>query len=339
MVWCIAKAERLLDAARLGHGPRVREGDNKGEYFMIIDRRSILTGSAALTIVGCAPKAPPMRVATTNAELAALEAKSGGRLGAFILDTATGKMTGHRFGERFGLCSTFKMGLAAAVLQLGDKGLLDLDTVIPYTKADLIANSPVTTDNVGKGGMTILAMAEAMQKTSDNAAANLVMRKLGGPAELTKIFRDWGDTVTRFDRYEPEMNNVPAGEVRDTTTPQAFAQVTAKLLTTDLLSPQSRDRLIQWMIDTKTGSERIRKGLPPSWRAGNKTGTGWGSNYDNKTNDVAIFWPPARPPVIVTAYYEADGKYDEVRDADQAVLAEVGRIAAAQVVEWHKRLD
>lgn len=320
--------------------PRVREGDNKGEYFMIIDRRSILLGSAAIALSGCVPKVSGSSPLLPNTAMAELEAKAGGRLGAFILDTASGKMTGHRFDERFGMCSTFKMGLAAAALQRADNGLLDLETVLPYTTADLIANSPVTTDNVGKGGMSIVALAEAMQKTSDNTAANVLMRNLGGPAGLTEIFRSWNDAVTRFDRYEPEMNNVPPGEIRDTTSPMAFARTTARLLTTDnILRPATRERLIQWMIDTETGTERIRAGLPRSWRAGDKTGTGWGASYNNKTNDVAIFWPPSRPPVIVTAYYEADGKYDEVRDVDQAVLAEVGRIAAAQAVEWHGGLD
>jgi hypothetical protein len=44
-------------------------------------------------------------------------------------------------------------------------------------------------------------------------------------------------------------------------------------------------------------------------------------------------------PVIVTAYYESDGKYLQTRDQDQAVLADVGRIAAAQALEWHGGLD
>lgn len=307
---------------------------------MEFDRRGLLVGGAALAITGCAPRSAAAPVIMANVAMAELEEKSGGRLGAFILDTASGKMTGHRFDERFGMCSTFKMGLGAAVLQGADRGLLDLATMLPYTSADLIANSPVTTDKVGRGGMSIVALAEATQKTSDNTAANVLMRHLGGPAGLTAIFRSWGDTVTRFDRYEPEMNNVPLGEIRDTTSPKAFAQTTAKLLATDeILKPASCERLIQWMIDTKTGADRIRAGLPASWKSGDKTGTGWGAGYNNKTNDVAIFWPPSRPPVIVTAYYEADGNYEDIRDADQAVLAEIGRIAAAQAVEWHGGLD
>lgn len=302
---------------------------------MEFGRRDVLAGGVALAVAGCADKKPePAPTVTTNAALAELEKKSSGRLGAFILDTASGNATGHRYDERFGMCSTFKLVLAAAALQLGDKGLLDLDTVLPYTKADLLPNSPATTENIGKGGMTIVALAEAMQKNSDNAAANILMRHMGGPAKLTAIFRGWGDNMTRLDRYEMAMNEVPTGEVRDTTSPQAFAQTMEKLLTGDLLAPQSCERLIQWMVDTQTGIKRIRAGLPASWKSGDKTGT-----YNDKVNDVAIFWPPARPPVIVTAYYESAGHHEETRDADQAVLAEVGRIAAAQAVEWHGGLD
>src|SRR5690606_25318450 len=52
--------------------------------------------------------------AEVEAELAALEAKHGGRLGVFALDTASGKEIAHRAKERFALCSTFKLLLAAA---------------------------------------------------------------------------------------------------------------------------------------------------------------------------------------------------------------------------------
>ncbi len=307
---------------------------------MQIDRRTMLGGAAGLIVASCAPKSAIAPAVTANAAMAQLEAESGGRLGAFVLDTASGKMAGHRYDELFGMCSTFKLALAAAVLNRADRGLLDPEMALTYAEADMVPNSPVTRENLPKGAMRIIDLAEATQKTSDNAAANLLIRHLGGPAAVTAIFRGWGDRVTRLDRYETEMNNVPPREVRDTTSPREFARTMAKLLASDaILKSASRERLIQWMIDTKTGSKRIRAGLPASWKSGDKTGTANSPNYNNKTNDVAIFWPPARPPVIVTAYYEADGKYDQIRDADQAVLAEVGRIAAAQAVEWHGGLD
>jgi beta-lactamase class A len=249
-------------------------------------------------------------------------------------------MTGHRYGELFGMCSTFKLALAGAVLHLADKGRLNPSAELRYTEADMVPHAPVTGPNLAKGAMRIIELAEATQKTSDNVAANLLIRHMGGPAAVTALLRSWGDDVTRLDRYETEMNNVPPGEERDTTTPRAFAQTMARLLTTDrILSPASRALLIQWMVDTTTGGKRIRAGLPASWGSGDKTGSANSPNYNNKTNDVAIFWPAARMPVIVTAYYESDGKYLQTRDQDQAVLADVGRIAATQALEWHGGLD
>lgn len=307
---------------------------------MDIDRRGLMAGAAALTIAGCAGPRQVIPSVSANAALAALEARVGGRLGALVLDTASGRMTGHHYGELFGMCSTFKLALAGAVLHLADKGRLNPSAELRYTEADMVPHAPVTGPNLTKGAMRIIELAEATQKTSDNVAANLLIRHMGGPAAVTALLRSWGDDVTRLDRYETEMNNVPPGEERDTTTPRAFAQTMARLLTTDrILSPASRALLIQWMVDTTTGGKRIRAGLPASWGSGDKTGSANSPNYNNKTNDVAIFWPPARMPVIVTAYYESDGKYLQTRYQDQAVLADVGRIAAAQALEWHGGLD
>jgi len=261
------------------------------------------------------------------AKIADLERKSGGRLGLCVLDTATGRNLGHRMNERFAMCSTFKMPLAAAILRQADRGKLSLDTFVPYTKADLVPHAPVTEANLAKGAMTIRALAEAAQKQSDNPAANLLLKQIGGPAGFTTFFRDIGDTVTRLDRYEPEMNDLKPGDERDTTTPGAMAQTATKILTGDILTPASRELLIRWMIDTTTGSKRIRAGLPPRWRAGDKTGTSLAGFY----NDVAIAWPPGRPPLIVAAYFNAKTGSDDMRDEDQAVLAEIGRIAAAWI--------
>ncbi len=302
-----------------------------------------LAGGVASVVIGCAPS--QITAPIVNPALAALEARSGGRLGVFVLDVASGRAMGHRMDERFSMCSTFKLALAAALLHLSDKGALDLQKQITYSVADMVPNSPVTKENLAKNDganarMSIVALAQATQQTSDNAAANLLIKELGGPAALTQIFRKWGDNVTRVDRYEPEMNLVPAGEIRDTTTPRAYTQMIAKILVGDaVLKPETQSRLIKWMVDTKTGAKRLRAGIPASWRSGDKTGTGSHKSYSNKYNDVAIFWPPARGPVIISSYYEGPVSSDDMRDVDQAVLAEVGRIAAAQAVEWAGGLD
>lgn len=295
----------------------------------MLERRELLIGSLVTTAVLATPAcaAPAKRRPDMAARIRTLEVGEA-RLGVCIFDTATGDYTGNRPDEHFAMCSTFKLLIAAICLREADAGRLDLGERIPFTKTDLVSNSPVTTDQLGAGGMTIGALAEATQKTSDNAAANLLIKRLGGPAAVTAHFRAMGDKETRVDRYEPAMNFVLSADLRDTTTPHAMAGLVARLTTGKLLSPAAQQTLIQWMVDTKTGLRRIRAGLPPEWRAGDKTGTGWGKATTNKYNDIAIFFPPERPPIIAAAFFDTADQNEEAEDRYLAVLADVGRIAA-----------
>lgn len=300
-----------------------------------VSRRSVLAGTAGL-LAACAPASPTWEQISPPVQqalqLQALEARAGGRLGVSVLDTATGAAFGHRADERFGMCSTFKLPLAAVMLREADAGRIPLDRRVNYTQADMVPYAPVTGPNLARGHMTVGALAEAAQVTSDNVAANLLLGLIGGPAGFTQMLRTLGDPDTRLDRLEPEMNLVPPGEVRDTTTPAAMARLTARLLTGDALTPAARARLSGWMEATATGAKRIRAGLPAGWRAGDKTGTAIADVMVNKYNDVAIFWPPGRAAIVVAAYYDAPGQFETMRDEDQAVLADVGRIAAASAM-------
>lgn len=265
-----------------------------------------------------------------EAALARLESSSGGRLGVHVLDSGSGRQFGHNADQRFGMCSTFKLLLAAVVLREADAGRLTLDERLTFGKYDMVPYAPVTEKHLAEGGMTVAALTEATQTTSDNVAANLLMRRLGGPAAVTERLRVMGDDVTRLDRWEPEMNLVPVGEERDTTTPRAMAASVARIVHGDLLTPASRERLRDWMIATTTGKRRLRAGLPPDWIAGDKTGTGIAPAMSNKYNDVAVVWPAGKAPLVIAAYFEASGHFESMRAEDEAVLAGVGRIAA----EW-----
>jgi beta-lactamase class A len=306
-----------------------------------LSRRNILfvatsLGFAVTTLGACAKAKPQEEPKKTLAKpftpLAGLEGKSGGRLGVAVLNTATGAIIGHRADERFAMCSTFKLPLCAVILHKADQGQINLEEQLSFSKSDMVPNSPVTEGNLKKGRMTITALCEATQTTSDNLAANLLVKRLGGPAALTDQLRTFGDTTTRIDRTEPEMNRVLVGDDNDTTTPFAMMQLLQRILTTDLLKPASLERLIGWMVATKTGTKRLRAGFPADWKAGNKTGTGGMSNdMPNRYNDVAIAWPAGKAPIIITSYYESPVKSEDMRDEDQAVLAEVARIAAKWV--------
>lgn len=291
-------------------------------------RRSLLAAAGMLLLPGCASRAGDVTTAAARSSLAALERRESGRLGVAILDTASGRRVSHRGGERFAMCSTFKVLASAAILARVDTGRERLDRRVVVARDALVPWSPVTEHRVGPPGMTLAELCHASVTVSDNTAANLQLEAIGGPAGLTAWLRDIGDSVTRLDRNEPALNEARPGDPRDTTTPDAMLDTLRALLVGQVLAPVSRGQLADWMVATTTGDRRLRAGLPPGWRVGDKTGTGTSANP--VTADVAVAWPaPAVPPLLVVAYL--DGYADPATGRD-AAMAAVGRIAATLAV-------
>lgn len=260
-----------------------------------------------------------------TARLKALERESGGRLGVSVLDTGSGARWGYRAGERFPMCSTFKLLAAALVLHRVDKGQEQLDRKVIVKQTDIITHSPTTSQYVGTQGITIAQLCEATVTLSDNAAGNLLLESFGGPQGLTAYTRSLGDKMTRLDRNETSLNEATPGDKRDTTTPDAMASNIQKIVLGTALSEASRKQMTQWLLDNKTGDTRLRALLPPGWRVGDKTGTGG----HGSTNDVGIFWPPGRAPIVVAAYLTETTRPAAQRDE---ALAKVGELAASLVI-------
>lgn len=258
------------------------------------------------------------------ADFAALEKVSGGRLGVTLLDTASGRRHGHRQDERFPMCSTFKFVLVATVLDQVARGALSLDQRLPVRAEDLLDHAPTTQRHVGKD-LTVRDLCRTTMVTSDNPAANILLRRIGGPAAVTAFLRAHGDAVTRNDRYEPEMNQFAADDPRDTTSPAAMAETLQRMVVGQDLTTIARQQLSDWLIDNETGDACLRAGLGKRWRVGDKTG----SNGRDTRNDIAVLWPVGRgSPWVLTAYLQGATVDSAQRDA---VLARVGALADALI--------
>ena len=286
-----------------------------------LDRRSVI---AAALAAACSPRTPRVREAEPPAEVdlfARVEADLGGRLGVFALDTGSGRQLARRADERFAMCSTFKWALAAAVLARVDEGELALGRQIPFGEADLLEYAPVTRAAVARGQMSVEELAAATVTLSDNTAANLLLPLVGGPQGLTAFFRQLGDRVTRLDRNEPTLNTNLPRDARDTTSPRAMVSSLRAVISGAGLKPANRERLLGWLLSSTTGRNRLRAGLPPSWITADKTGT----CSRGAANDVAVVWPPGRPPILIAAYSS-----DSTRALAQldAAHAEIGRLIA-----------
>src|ERR1700733_14762059 len=266
----------------------------------------------------CVLHAGPRRFGKLPAAFAQLEKTNGGRLGVVVLDTATGERSGYRADQGFPMCSTFKFLLASAVLKRVDGHRETLDRAVAIPSKPMLFNSPLTELHAG-GTMTVAALCQATLTRSDNTAANLLLETIGGPPGITSFSRSLGDTVTRLDRIETFLNESLAGDPRDTTSPTAMAGDLKSVLLGDILSQPSRNQLTLWMEASITGLERLRAGLPADWRAADKTG----ANGQHTSNDIALLWPPGKPPVIVAVYITQCTGPESKRTA---MLAEIGRL-------------
>jgi beta-lactamase class A len=292
---------------------------------MLSRRRFALTSLAACigsSLTGRRAAAAPNQLAAVPGMFTKLEEESGGRLGVAVLDTQTGAIVGLHSDLRFPICSTFKALAAAAVLARVDAGKEHLSRRIPIEPADVLAYAPVTKRHVGADGLSVAELCEAMVTLSDNTAANLLLKSLGGPDAITQYTRALGDPVTRLDRFETELNTAIPGDERDTTTPAAMARNLERLVLRDALSSASRGLLAQWLVGCKTGDAKLRAGMPKDWRVGDKTGSG----EHGTSNDVAVIWPARRAPLIVTCYLTETALPDDRRNA---IHAAVGRAVAA----------
>jgi len=288
----------------------------------LIQRRTLLLGASVLPLAGaCTAWSGTGSQSSAEAQLAELESAAGGRLGVVGFNTGSGARIQHRAHERFPLCSTFKLMLAAAVLERSAKDASLLSKNVSYSKSDLIEHSPITEKHVSTG-MTVAAMCAATIQYSDNAAANLLLKVLGGPSAVTAFARGIGDQTFRLDRTEPELNTSIPGDPRDTTTPAAMSDSIQRLVLGDALGAGQRDQLRTWLLGNTTNTERFLAGVPAGWKVGDKTGGGsYGSN-----NDVGVLWPPAGAPIVLSVYLTFPQKDAKVRND---VVASATRIAAS----------
>ncbi|MFJ9548227.1 class A beta-lactamase [Streptomyces erythrochromogenes] len=299
-------------------------------------RRAVLTLGAGAVLTAALP-AGAARAAAPDApgrpggygeavrQLRALESEYGARVGAYARDTGTGRTVAYRADELFPMCSVFKTPAAAAVMRDLDRDGEFLARRIHYTQGDVTSagGGSVTgrPENVA-GGLTVAELCSAAIAQSDNGAANLLLREVGGPTAITRFCRSLGDRTTRLDRWEPELNSAEPSRVTDTTSPRAIARTYGRLVLGDALAPRHRELLTRWLVSNTTSGDRFRAGLPRDWVIGDKTGAGsYGTN-----NNVGIGWPPGRPPVELAVLTT---RPDAAAPRENALVARAAEVLAA----------
>lgn len=240
-----------------------------------------------------------------------LEQGTEGRIGIFAINTSNDHIIEYRANETFPTGCTSKTIGVGAVLKKTMSSPHLLFKTIKYSEKDLDEWSPITKNYVNNG-MSISDLCFAAITMSDNTAMNLLLRVIGGVNGMTEFARSIGDNNFRQDNDWPE-EAFSGGEenVRDSSTPKAMVESLHKLVIKNVLDRPQKDLFTSYLINTKTGSKRIRSNIPKNWIVGNKTGTGgaYGS-----TNDIAVIWPQNHSPLFIAIYYTSNNKSASLRE-------------------------
>lgn len=194
----------------------------------------------------------------------------------------------HRGGERFALCSTFKLLLAAQAPHRVHQGWLPraAHRLRPGRPARLHLGDAARRR---RRGLTVAELCEAAMAWRDNTAANLLLARQGGPQALTDWLRTLGDPATRLDRNEPALNDVPRATCATPPCLEAMARTLQAVVSARCSSPLARTAGAGCAAAARATSACA--GMPPGWRIGeNRHRPAW--NEQRRRCAVAS-WPRA----------------------------------------------
>jgi beta-lactamase class A len=299
--------------------------------------------------------------AKLDKEIVAIEKQSKGRLGVALLDLKDRKSWSHRGAESFPMQSVFKWPLAIAALQAVEAGKFRLDDTITIKRSEFsLYNSPLAKAFKGESNAYPLRELIALAAgESDNTAADILMREIGGPKVVTAMLKDGGIQGISVDRYERQFQPEVFGlkgftwtdvigepayrarlsaldpkkrqaalqtalkDKRDSATPDAsvlFVEAQAK---GNWLRDPAHSALIDRIVtQTKSGPDRIRAGLPEGARFAHKTGAGLTMDgINHATNDIGLVTLPNGRVFAIAVYLSGSTADVKQREAAHAAVA------------------
>ena len=235
----------------------------------------------------------PSRMPTLAEQLGTLANVNDGRLGIAATDLETGKTVTFAGSHPFPMASTVKVAIAGAYLAGVDNGRFNLDQLYRYGR---------------RTTLTASQLMERMLIRSDNGAADILLKAVGGPDAVNAWLSRAGIRGQRMDRTiarlvhddrpwtgrrvpvnmprtplevaqsatlgdDGQLDPAFVGDARDTSTPSAMVQLLAKLHKGALLSAQSTEYLFDVMARCVTGRSRLKGLLPAGTPVAHKTGT------------------------------------------------------------------
>jgi beta-lactamase class A len=267
---------------------------------------------------------------------------SRGRIGVALIHLESGATLDVRGHERFPMASIVKLPIALEVLKQVAERKLTLERAVWLGPSDIRPCCTIERRHP-KGGVsrTVGELLELAITESDNTAADALLTLVGGPDVVERRLRslrfhhinvdrtegqllldmagvtgapppgEWTVELQRRLIAEVDRESLNKGRVRyltderDTATPYETATLLGRLQLGDLLPPAETNLLLTHLLQSTTGSRRLKGRLPPETVVAHKTGT-----TAVVINDAGIITLPLDSKIagrIVLVVYVADG--------------------------------
>ncbi|PWJ54491.1 beta-lactamase class A [Dyadobacter jejuensis] len=250
-----------------------------------------------------------------------------GKVGVGVLNVQRSEPVYWNENHRFPMQSVFKFPLALAVLDRVDKGELDLQQVVPITRADLPPHtwSPIR-DKYPSGDFT-LTVSELLQYTvsqSDNNGCDLLFRLLGGPARVDAYIKKWVPEGIAIVADEAKMATAWEVQFGNYATPVAMSRLFQQFYAGQILSAGSTAYLKQILLETNTCTACMKGLLPEGARVAHKTGRSAtnAQGITAATNDAGVLLLPNGQEVVVVVFVGDSPADDRTREG---IIAQVSR--------------
>ncbi len=222
--------------------------------------------------------------------------------------------------------SVFKLPLAIVVLQQVEQGRLSLtqtvrflpsDRILPHTHSALQDRYPKADVEVPVQDLLRLAAAD-----SDNDAADILLRTVGGPAVVNRAMASLGVAGFHLQRDEQAVDLDARLQYGNWFTPRSAVALLLRLSQHSPLTPQHTAMLLGWMTHG-TLPARLSANLPTGTVVAHRTGSGGTyRGLQPTTNDMALITlPDGRKLAIAVFVTDAAATPEQC----EAAIARIGR--------------
>ncbi len=229
---------------------------------------------------------------------------------------------------RFPLMSVFKFHQALAVLDYLDREQLPLDTEIFVRKADLLPDTYSPLREARPKGEFKMSVGELLRYSvseSDNNACDILFRYMGGTDVVDSYIRTLGITDFKIEATEEDMHKSFKHQYLNWTTPLAAVRVLEKFRTETLFRDSAyKEFLERIMVETVTGRDKLKAGLPPEVILGHKTGSSDRDESGIKAgdNDLGFVCLPDGGQYSIAVFVKDSGEDDKTNAALIAAISQ-----------------